>query len=226
MNFFKKICELIINLAIDLLLLYAILLFILPKQRISTTNTVKNNLPTDEVIIVTSPPIDYYEKHHDANKPTAKLIKQKKVKIHTKSKKDKIQNTKPPKATAFEKSELTIAQRFWVKELGFDPFWNIPIYWQTDLPVHNGKLQPLGITKTLVGDFPLVENQKVAYMQIDDQAAKEQHIQLAQVLAHEWGHALGLKHGYGIMEPIASKMSWRTNKAQRAQIRRNYQAGH
>ena len=176
-----------------------------------------NNIPTDRVIVTTtSKPIIYQQKPNN----TTKLVKPKA------NKDPKNNSNKLPKATKIEKQALNTAKHFWINELGFDPFWNIPIYWNTPLKSSNQQLQPLGVTKTLVGHFPLTENKKVAYMQIDDSAAQKQNVDLAKVLAHEWGHALGLKHGYGIMEPLASDMTCKVNNKQKQLIKKNYQAGH
>ena len=170
----------------------------------------------NDFVTTTSKPIIYRQEPNN----TTKLVKPKA------NKDPKNNSNKLPKATKIEKQALNTAKHFWINELGFDPFWNIPIYWNTPLKSSNQQLQPLGVTKTLVGHFPLTENKKVAYMQIDDSATQKQNIDLAKVLAHEWGHALGLKHGYGIMEPLASDMTWKVNNKQKQLIKQNYQAGH
>ena len=182
--------------------------------------TVTNSLPTDRIIVTTTNrPIEHVAK-------PAKNAKNGSAKPKATNKAKQSVKTKVPPANKTEKQALKTAKQFWFKQLGFDPFWDIPIYWHTELKSDNEHLQPLGVTKTLVGNFPLTANHKVAYMQIDDQAAKKQHVDLAKVLAHEWGHALGLKHGYGIMEPLATNMTWKVNKAQKEQITQNYKAGH
>lgn len=212
--------EILINLfwgLLDFVIFFWILNNILipykPNDFVTTTN-----IPTDRVIVTTtSKPITYQQEPND----TTKLVKPKANKDLKNNRQNKL-----PKATKTEEQALNTAKHFWIKELGFNPFWDIPIYWNTPLKSSNQQLQPLGVTKTLVGHFPLTENKKVAYMQIDDRAAQKQNVDLAKVLAHEWGHALGLKHGYGIMEPLASDMTWKVNNKQKQLIKQNYQAGH
>lgn len=223
----KFLKQIVINVILDLVILLGILSF-----QIKSDYTSPSPLPTNtnHITITSTKPITKTETHQNKlsspanNAKATNQLKQGHKSRHTNKK--AVNNKQLPPANKHEKKSLLRAQRFWIKQLGVDPFWNIPIYWHSRLASDEKQMQPLGVTHTLVGSFPLSNNHQIAYMQIDDKAAKKQHIDLAQVLAHEWGHALGLKHGYGIMEPVASNMTWRINKVQRKQIISNYHAGH
>lgn len=224
-NFIKQIFKSILMAIIDLGIILIIANFLQPKL-IEYSIPQSTNSKVDHVVINSARPINDSFQQSDQLHLPKKVVKVKPKTKSTIKKKSQTKVRQLPKTTPIEQQALNKAQKFWIKNLGVDPFWQIPIYWHTNLTTNDDELQPLGVTHTLVGSFPLKSNHQLAYMQIDDKAAKKQHISLAQVLAHEWGHALGLKHGYGIMQPIASHMTWQISKAQRKQILQNYYAGH